>query len=262
MRKFLNKCTGISLLIGVFSFQIFASRSSLAVEPQSTITSRSCSNLGSSLTKDAIELRGARLGFALDANTMGRAFQNFVNDSLDLIENIEPFSSPVRAAVTQNSSTGVQRNIVPDAVGSVIIVEFNSQGTVTYSALYDESYFYEVKFHRGSIYLSSFEHQIIGYIDVAIRSPAGVASSALGDRRPTPAVEFVTTSDTVIGLSVITKANEERVAIYQRIACDAPSTPSTTDMLVGRRVLLNPEVFQGSFPSTFRDSGRIAGLRR
>jgi hypothetical protein len=85
---------------------------------------------------------------------------------------------------------------------------------------------------------------------------------SLANRRPTPGIEFVTTSDTTIGLSVITKATQERIAIYQRIACDSPSTPSPTDMVVGIRVLLNPEVFQGSFPATFRGSGIVAGLRR
>ncbi|MCY7272481.1 MAG: hypothetical protein LH702_01715 [Phormidesmis sp. CAN_BIN44] len=246
----------------MLGFQISASRSAVAGEPQSTITARSCAGLGNSLTKNDIELRGARLGFALDANTMGRAFQNFATDSLRLIENTEPFYSPVREAVTLNSSQGVQRNVVPDAVTSVLIVEFNSQGAITYSAPYNKSYFNEMKFSRGDIYLSSFEHQIIGYVDIASTSPAGVAPTSLGTRRPTPAVEFVTNSDAVIALNVITKFTQERVAVYQRIACDAPSTPSTTDMVVGARVPLNPEVYQNNFPVSFRPSGIVAGLRR
>lgn len=45
-----------SLLIGVLSIHLFAGHSS-AVEPQATITARSCAVLGNSLTKDAIELR-------------------------------------------------------------------------------------------------------------------------------------------------------------------------------------------------------------
>lgn len=71
MCRLVNRCTIISLLTGILSFQSFAGRPSLALEPQSTITSRSCSGIGNSLTKDAIEVRAARLGFALDANTMG-----------------------------------------------------------------------------------------------------------------------------------------------------------------------------------------------
>lgn len=246
----------------MLGFQIFASRSSLAVEPQSTITARSCSGLGNSLTKDDIELRGARLGFTLDANTMGQAFENFVLDSLRLTKNTTPFSSPVRRAITTQSSGTVFSNIIPEAVGSILLIEYSSQGAITYSMGYNNSYFHEAKFTRGNIYLSSFDHQIIGYVDVASTSPAAVAPSSLGNRRPTPGIEFVTTSDTVVALSVITKANQERVAIYQRIACDVPSTPSPTDMVVGARVLLNPEVFQGSFPALFRGSGIVAGLRR
>ncbi|MBG1269028.1 hypothetical protein [Nostoc sp. WHI] len=62
-------------------------------------------------------------------------------------------------------------------------------------------------------------------------------------------------------MSVITTANQERVAIYQRIACDAPLTPSTTDMIAGARVLLNPEVFGASYPAIYKGGGIVSGLK-
>lgn len=262
MLKLSNYRIVISLLIGMLGFQIFASRSSVAGEPQSTIMVQPYADLGNSLTKDDIELRGARLGFALDVNTIGRAFQNSATDSLRLIEDTEPFYSLVREAVTLNSSQGVKRNVVPDAVNSVLIVEFNSQGKITHSAPYNKSYFNEMKFSKGNIYLSSFEHRVIDYVDIASRSPAGVASTTLETRCPTPAVEFVTDLDAVIALNVVTKFAQERVAVYQRMACDAPSTPSTTDVVVGAHVPLNPEVYQTNFPVSFQPSGTIARLRR
>lgn len=166
---------------------------------------------------------------------VGRAFQNFVNDSLQLVENTDPpIYSPAREGATLNSSDGVQRGVVPDTLGVVYVYEYNQQLVLTYSMLYPNSYFYEVKFHSGPIYLSSFQHQILGYVDIASRSLAGVAPSTLGTRRPTPAVELITPSDSVVGLSVITSANQERVAIYQRIVCDAPLTASTTDQYLGQ----------------------------
>jgi len=118
-----------------------------------------------------------------------------------------------------------------------------------------------MKFTTGDIQLSSFDHQVIGYIDVASRSPAGVVPASLATLRPTPIVEFVTPSNAVIGLSVITKANLETVLIAQRIVCDAPSTPSPTDMIVGSRQLLNPEVLASRFTVSFRGAGRVSGLR-
>lgn len=215
MLKLLNYRIVKSLLIGMLGSQIAASYSSLAVEPQSTINARSCASLGNSLTKSDIELRGTRLGFALDANTMGTAFENFGLDSLQYPKNAKFYYSPVREAVTLNSSEGVQRNIVPEAVGPVTVAEYDSSTlAITYIQGYPESFFTEVKFHRGPIYLSSFQHQIIGYVDVASRSRAGVAPSGLGVRRPTAGIEIVTPSDGTIALSVITTANEERVAIY------------------------------------------------
>lgn len=242
-------------------FHLFASRLS-AAETQASITARSCSGFGSSLTKNDIESRGAKLGFSLDSNTMGAAFENFVRSSLQISPNTVYFSSPVREAATTQSAGTIQRGIIPDGLGAITITEYSLPDLkITYQMSYASSNFAEMKFTRGNIYLSSFEHQIIGYIDVASRSPAGIAPSSLGSRRPTPIIEFMTTSDTAIGSSVIATANQERVAITQRIACDVPSTPSPTDMVVGARILLNPEVVGTNAPITFKGAGIVSGLR-
>ena len=261
MTRLLSYRAVTSILIGVLGFHLFASRSS-AAETQASITARSCSGFGNSLTKDDIELRGARLGFSLDANTMGRAFESFVRSSLQISPNTIYFASPVRQAATAQSGGTIQSGIVPDGLGAITITEYDIQTLqITYQMSYASSNFAEMKFTRGNLYLSSFEHQIIGYIDVASRSPAGIAPSSLGGRRPTPIIEFVTTSDTVVGSSVMATANQERVAITQRIACDVPSTPSPTDMVVGARILLNPEVVGTNAPISFKGSGIVSGLR-
>jgi hypothetical protein len=156
----------------------------------------------------------------------------------------------------------IQKHIIPDAVGGTEIIVLNSQGQIVQRDHYDLSTFHEVKFTASPIQLSLYDHQIVGYIDVAKNSPAGKSSIKLGGTRPTPAVFFLTPSDAVIVASVITTANTDRVAIYQRIACDAPSTPSTTDMTMGAAVLLNPTVYQGSFPPFVIPRGSVAGLRQ
>jgi hypothetical protein len=250
--------TIIFLVIGMIGTQLVASRSSLAVEPLSTIIARSCSGVGRPLTKNDIELRGARLGFPLDANSMGAAFENFAIDSAGKTKNTDPIDSPLRKSLTN----GAQSRVIPDTLGAFLVIEINGNGQITYQQSYPKSFFREMKFTTGAIYLSDYEHQIIGYIDIAKRSSAGLAPSSLGDRRPTPIVEFSTPADASIGLSVVTTATKDRVGVFQRIACDAESTPSPTDMVLGRRQALNPEVFTGAFPIIYEPAGQVAGLRR
>jgi hypothetical protein len=253
----------ISLVVGMLGTQLFASRSSLSVEPLSTIIARSCSGIGKPLTKNDIELRGKSLGFALDANAMGAVFENFAVDSLGITKNTRPIGSSVRAAATLNSREGVQSNVVPDSLGTIGIIDYDTSGRITYQQYYSSSHFHEMKLTTGAIYLSSFNHQILGYVDIATLSLAGRASSSLGTHRPTPSVEFDTPADASIGLSVITTATKDRVAVHQRIACDAQSTPSPTDMILGSRQTLNPEVYTSSVaPNVFPPAGRAAGLRR
>ncbi|NDJ15793.1 hypothetical protein [Myxacorys almedinensis] len=262
MLKFAAYRALLSLLVGILGYQTLASRSLLAQSlTQAQITQQSCAPTnGLPLNKNHIELRGAALGFSLDSNTMGRAFQNFALDSVGKIENTTWFPSRVREIATSTSST-IHRGIVPDAVGAIEVIVVNSQGQITQRDYYGLSSFHEAKFTTGTIYLSSFAHQIIGYIDVAKNSSAGRAPIALGGLRPTPVVFFLTPSNATIAASVIITATNDRVAVYQRIACDAPSTPSTTDMIMGSAVLLNSQVYAGSFPPFVIPSGRVAGLR-
>jgi hypothetical protein len=253
--------TVISLVVGILGTQLFAIRPSQSVEPLSTIIARSCSGIGKPSTKNDIELRGRSLGFSLDSNTMGTAFENFVLSSLNITRNTREIYSSVREDATLNSSEGVQRNVVADSLGTVGIIDLDSSGRIIYQQYYASSYFHEMKFTTGAIYLSSFTHQIVGYVDIATISLAGRAPSTLGKRRPTPAIEFDTPADASIGLSVITAATRDRVAVNQRIACDAQSTPSPTDMMLGSRQTLNPEVYTSSVaPNVFQPAGRAAGL--
>jgi hypothetical protein len=262
-RAIRSKCSAVIFLVtGMIGMQLVVSRSSPAVEPLSTIIARSCSGIGRPLTKNDIELRGKRLGFPLDSNTMGTAFENFAIESAraNKYTGIGIYS-PLREYLTQNSSNGVQRRVVPDTLGTFLVLEFDTSLRITYSQPYQESFFREMKFTTGAIQLSAYEHQIIGYIDIAKRSPAGLAPISLGSRRPTPIVEFSTPADASIGLNVITTATKDRVGVFHRVACDAESTPSPTDMILGARQALNPEIFTGAYPIVYEPAGSVAGLR-
>lgn len=191
---------------------------------------------------------------------MGRAFQNFVIDSVGDVENRKPIVSPAREAATLNRSTR-HRFVVPDALGSIIINRRDSRGRIIRVDRYPESRIKEVKFTRRSIQLSSFDHQITGHVDVASRSSAGRASFTLGQFRPTPRLNFQTPSDAPVAPSVIATANRSRVAVWQQVACDVPSTSSPTDMIMGKTVLLNFGPYSGSAPPSTVLPFRVAGLR-
>jgi hypothetical protein len=129
MHKLLNYRIVFSLLLSMAGCQVFASPSILAQSlSQATINQQSCASTnGRPLTKNDIELRGSKLGFSLDANTMGAAFQNFALDSIGKIENTAYFYSVVREVMTMTAANpAVQKYIVPDAVGGIQIIVLNS----------------------------------------------------------------------------------------------------------------------------------------
>lgn len=171
----------ISLACGIIWVHFFLPSAVKAqAYTQSQIQQLSCAPTGgAALSKGSIENRGTQLGFALDSNTMGRAFQNFALDSVNVPENFLAFPSRVREIVTALSKT-THKYVVPDAVGSITTLVIDSKtGAVVRRGFYDLSVIEEVKFTTSTINLSSFEHQIIGHIDVAKNSPAGRAPTSL-----------------------------------------------------------------------------------
>jgi hypothetical protein len=231
-----------------------------------TVQQAACSAVGGGapLSKSDIEARGSKLGFKLDSNTMGRAFQNFVLDSIRDVENILPFYSPARDLATKKYIDPARRHkyVVPDGSGPIIIFIRDQNRRVISTQYYAMSAFEEVKFHRGTIYLSSFEHQITGFVDVlGTISFASKAPIALGSSRPTPRLTFHTTSDSSIAPSVIKAATRLRVGIWQQIACDYPATPSPTDMIMSFPIPLNSPVYAGFAPPSGVPPSKPSGLR-
>lgn len=233
---------------------------------QTTVAAQSCGPTGGrALTKADIESRGRNLGFRTVPNDLEYAFENFARDSINEIPNRAPFYSDARESATRNYTDPKRRHrfVIPDALGPVVVRNRNQYGQIISSTPYSLSAFEEIKFTARRIYLSSFDHQITGFIDVLGTSlPASQARVALPQNRPTPRLTFHTPADTTIAPSVLSGANRVRVGIWQQVACDVPGTSSSTDMRMGAAVLLNPGVYAGSAPPTAVPPGRVAGLRR
>jgi hypothetical protein len=257
---------GISILLfsGLKSLSDFAQP---AGPP--TVAQLSCAPTGGSpLTKTNIEARAIARGISTDPNTMGRAFENFVLDSIGDVKNTNPtirFYSAARQAATKNYRDPRRRHsfVVPDALGPIIVRNRDQYGRIISVSPYTMSAFEEMKFKRGVIYMSSFEHQITGMVSVlGTTSAAALAVVTLPRNRPTPRLTFHTPSDLSISQSIIDGANRVRVGIWQQVACDNPGGQrGVNDMQMGQAVLLNPTVYLGSAPPTRVPSGKPSTLQ-
>ncbi len=168
---------------------------------------------------------------------VGLAFENFVLSSLGLVpRNTNLFFSPARAAATG----GLPASVIPEAVRPITKYQLKA-GFIPWPTTYPDSSFYEVKAVRGVIGLGHSRSQILGLIDVASRSSAGVATGA---HRPRPIVTFITTGDTVIGPDVIAEATKRGVAVWQAVVTEDPSASTTNPTLsIGPFIPLNPLVY-------------------
>jgi hypothetical protein len=202
---------------------------------------------GSPLTKSDVEARGRQMGFKVsDSNVMGRAFQNFVFDSIGDVENKLSFPSPIREAKTlKNKPQDRYKSVVPDGSGPVVVIIRDAKGKPIGTHYYPFSAFEEVKLSQKRITLSSFDYQPTGFIDVLSRSPA--SKIVISGLRPTPRLTFHTTTDSEIAPSLLKKATASRVAIWQQVVCDNPLTPNNSlDMVMSLPIKLNAAVYTGS----------------
>jgi hypothetical protein len=139
---------------------------------------------------------------------VGLAFQRTVIEGVfKKKQNTQPKLSPVRDSLTRANSKRVVSSVIPDA-----IFDFTDEKT---RRVYDEGGYTEVKAVNGTLRLRSSNFQIAGLLDIATR----LKIVPLGG---TPAVTFITTSDTEIGIDVITSAkapnptiNPVKIALYQ-----------------------------------------------
>jgi len=194
---------------------------------------------------DTIQLRAiarsAGIGAGLTGiqfnRAVGRAFQDFAIQSFGQVENFMLFPSPDRAAATG----GLPASVMPDVVRPVMKYEYK-WGFIPWITPLPNSSFWEVKAVRGTLSLSSSNYQMLGMVDAAARSPAGVAT---GPHRPLPVLSFITTADTVISPGVLAEATKRGVIVYQSIAYVIPGGPTGSQIGFGPFLPLNPEVYGG-----------------
>lgn len=178
------------------------------------------------------------IGIAFN-RAVGVRFEHWVLSSLGLLpRNTSLYPSPARAAVTG----GLPRAVIPEQVRPINVVRW-----AFFTKPYPGSSFYEVKAVNGIVGLSHSRYQILGLIDVAALSPAGMSPGKPKGLRPI--VTFVTTGDTVIGPDVLAEATRRGVAVWQAIVLEAPSMLAMNSVLsIGPFVPLNPAVYTPVVP--------------
>lgn len=110
------------------------------------------------------------------------------------------YPSPARSILTKGSPSAVR----PDGIGQRV-----GYNTKTKQTLISES-FYEAKATKATITKGYRSYQILGMIDAL--------SNTIDQKRESPSLTLLTTSDTRISNSIIKYAGDRGVALYQSIA--------------------------------------------
>lgn len=171
-------------------------------------------------------------------------FEDFALGSIQRPKNTKKFPSGERAAATLldiargKSGATYHQNVEPDGVTGILV-----QGDDP--AYYADSMFFEAKTGGSSknpIKLSTDDHQILGFIDYLDNSPAGIIFL----NSPIPRLYFLTTANSRFRANIISTATRRGIAVFQSIACDTTGNGGilgTDDMIMGRSILLNEEVY-------------------
>jgi hypothetical protein len=194
---------------------------------------------------------GAATGPVFNGN-VGRAFQRWALAAFpgrSLPENTQTLRSELRERLTRLRVGGPLLGVRPDAIGGAVTLAwagFPATAAAPREVHAGGSVFVEVKAIKGALTVSHSAHQLSGLIDVAANS---VAARLADPQRPTPAVIFITTSDTSISPSLLTEARERGVAIWQAVVFELRgSTVNQPRFGIGPVVPRNPEVYGQSWP--------------
>lgn len=190
---------------------------------------------GLTLTKTEIEQRARDLGLLTDTMSSGQVtqalgiiFQNMAVKSINAVEN--------KKKVFTSSGAGS----VPDVLQSITYtIPPNPPKS------YVESYFGDAKaIKEGSTITESSgssPKQVSNFLGALLVSEAGKAATSTNIIRP--AMVFYTPGGIAIGSSLVNTATTNKTLMLQTKACTNPGgTPGVSDMLLGKAVLLNPNV--------------------
>jgi hypothetical protein len=185
------------------------------------------------------------------SRTIGLAFENWALTTMGQVpRNTESFMSPLR----QQQNNGLPASVIPEYVAGL-----NDWWPAQAWPAFPESLLFEVKAVTGVIAQSTSLWQILGLIDVASRSPAGVSNqptppatacvSTGHPNQPPPAIVFTTTGNTNLDLTMLQKATRLCVAIWQQIVMyDANTDPNNPDLYIDQALPANQAVYGAAVP--------------
>ena len=171
------------------------------------------------------------------SQAIGVAFEKWVLVTLGQIPRWTMLiPSPARAQANA-SKGGLPGSVIPEFVAGLGLWWAGELPTP-----YPKSMLFEVKAVTGAITMGTSQYQILGLVDVASRSPAGVATEP---GHPPPAVVFTTTGNTTIAQSMLADATVAGVAIWQQIVeYDTTSAnPNNPDLYIEIALPLNQSVY-------------------
>jgi hypothetical protein len=187
--------------------------------------------------------------------TIGLAFENWVLTMLGQIpRNQMPFFSMERQTAN-NANGGLPKSVIPEFVSPLALFFWGGSAPAVLQA----SEFWEVKAVTGILSQTSNRSQILGLIDVASQSPAGVSTI---QPHPPPTVVFTTTGNTYLSQSVFTTATSFNVAIWQQVVFvdDAIPNDPNPDLYIGQLVAMNPSIYGSAIPVPSQPSGAHSKL--
>jgi hypothetical protein len=173
---------------------------------------------------------------------VGLAFERWCLWAMNLLPR---WTVPIYSMQREMKTGGLPKSVIPEQVKELSwLYILGSQPDQP------QSIFVEVKAVNGALTLSTSQYQVLGLLNVAQISPAG-----LSKQRPAlPVVVFTTTSNTTISAANVNpQASAWGVGVWQQIVSyDANSDPNNPDLYIQTTdmIVVNPEVYLPSVVDT------------
>jgi hypothetical protein len=168
------------------------------------------------------------------SRSIGLAFENWV---LTTMGQLPRWTTPILSLRREKNTGGLPKSVIPESVQ-----DLGWWWVLVSRPDFEKSSFFEVKAVTGALTLGTSNWQILGLIDVASQSPAGISTQP-GVARPV--VVFTTTSNTTISPSVGAEATALGVGVWQqRVMYDANTNPDNPDLYIDLPPEeINPDVY-------------------
>jgi hypothetical protein len=169
---------------------------------------------------------------------VGKAFEETALKFYNFTENKINYSAPQRAL---RNAPDPPTKVRPDALDSYHVMWWDQQGA-SHQANLERTFGVEVKAYAGTLELSSNSWQILGELEILRKNFDDQVNSpywqqldppiTIDNSKYAPCLFFITTDDTQIGQSIINKAAELGISVWQAKArWDATNSKVTFDMI-------------------------------